>query len=316
MEKPKYGLHIILFLLTFLTLTFQEETLNLPFLQWDWIRAQFWERYLYSIPVLGILFCHEMGHYLAARYYGIRATLPFFIPLPVSPVGTMGAVIKIQEPIRDKKQLFDIGIWGPAMSLILSVPCYLIGLKYSKLVPISELSQSLGANPELFQVRFGESLLVAWANQLVLGPFDANLYEVEIHPLAFAGWVGLLVTAINLLPFGQLDGGHVIYAVFGEKYRSWIYYLFCVFLALSFWNYAWILWGLLIYYFIRVEHPYVPDPMVPLDSIRKVSGIAILLSLVFIFTPSPMEIVTAAGPQPSLGEELWNGIRDLFVEQN
>ncbi|EPG72825.1 peptidase, M50 family [Leptospira fainei serovar Hurstbridge str. BUT 6] len=312
MDRPKYGLHIVLFLLTFLTLTFQEETLNLPFLGWDWIRATLQDRYLYSLPVLGILLCHEMGHYLAARYYGIRATLPFFIPMPISPVGTMGAVIRIKEPIRDKKQLFDIGIWGPAMSLILSVPCYFIGLKYSHLVPISDLTNALGSNPAAFQVRFGESFFVSWANQFVLGPFDSNLYEVEIHPLAFAGWVGLLVTAINLLPFGQLDGGHVIYAIFGEGYRKWIYHLFSAFLVLAFWNYAWILWGLLIYYFIRVEHPYVPDPVFPLDWIRKVCGAAILLSLILIFTPSPMEIVTAAGPQSSLGEDIWNGIRNLF----
>ncbi|PJZ71034.1 peptidase M50 [Leptospira perolatii] len=313
MQKSKIGLHVALFLLTFLTLTFQDSTLVLPFLKWTDIVQILSVQWMYSVPLLIILFCHEMGHYIAAKYYGIKATLPYFIPLPFSPVGTMGAVIRIQEPIRDKKQLFDIGIWGPLMSLFLSVPCYLVGLKYSHLVPVSEIAEHLANNPPgAASVRFGESLFTLASAQLVLGPFDASAYEVMIHPLAFAGWVGLLVTAINLLPFGQLDGGHVLYAVFGEKYRNWIYFLFSAFLFLALWNYAWILWGVLIYYLIRVEHPYVPDPVFPLDKIRRVSGIAILVTLILIFVPSPIELVTVAGTQPSLGEDLWNGITSIL----
>lgn len=246
-----------------------------------------------------------MGHYVAARHYGVKATWPYFIPIPFAPIGTMGAVIRILEPIRNKKQLFDIGIWGPLMSLILSVPCYILGIYWSSLVPM----ESLKGNPGV--ISFGESFFTILVNQWILGPFDPTVQDVWIHPLAQAGWVGLLVTAINLLPFGQLDGGHVIYSVFGEKYRKWIYYLFIGFLLLCFWNFSWLLWGFLIYFIIKVEHPFVPDPVVPLDRFRKIGGLLILFSLIFIFVPSPIQLGTDIN-RPGLAEELWISLKSVF----
>ncbi|TGK03101.1 site-2 protease family protein [Leptospira langatensis] len=312
MSRPKYGLHILLFFLTFLTLTFQDTIFTIPFESSETIARVFSAQWPYSVSLLFIILCHEMGHYLAAKFYGIRSTLPYFLPVPFAPVGTMGAVIKIQEPIRNKVQLFDIGVWGPAMSLVLSIPCLWIGLKYSTLVSFAERTSVLLSNSDLVDIRFGNSVFVYFASQQILGPYDPNLFSVEYHPLAFAGWVGLLITALNLLPFGQLDGGHVIYSLVGEKYRRWIYYLFSAFLLLAIWNYSWIVWGLLIYYFIRVEHPYIPDGPSPLDKYRKIFGWSILLSLVLIFPISPITVVTSAGLQPSLGEELWHGLLNLL----
>ncbi|TGK07114.1 site-2 protease family protein [Leptospira semungkisensis] len=312
MSKSKYGLNVLLFFLTFLTLTFQDNIFTIPFERAEKIVQIFQAQWPYSVSLLFIIFCHEMGHYLAARFYGIRSTLPYFLPVPLAPVGTMGAVIKIQEPIRNKVQLFDIGVWGPAMSLVLSIPCLLIGLQYSSLVSFAERTSVLLSNSDLVDIRFGNSIFVYFASQQILGPYDPNLFSVEYHPLAFAGWVGLLITALNLLPFGQLDGGHVIYSLVGEKYRSWIYYLFSAFLLLAIWNYSWIVWGLLIYYFIRVEHPYIPDGPSPLDKYRKIFGWSMLLSLVLIFPISPITVVTSTGVQPSLGEELWHSLSNLL----
>ncbi|RHX88919.1 site-2 protease family protein [Leptospira stimsonii] len=294
-----------MFLLTFLTLTFQSEFLEIPFLPSQYIKELFFLRLPYSLSLITILLAHEMGHYVAARHYGVKATWPYFIPIPFAPIGTMGAVIRILEPIRNKKQLFDIGIWGPLMSLILSVPCYIIGIYWSSLVPM----ESLKGNPGV--ISFGESFFTILVNQWILGPFDPTVQDVWIHPLAQAGWVGLLVTAINLLPFGQLDGGHVIYSVFGEKYRKWIYYLFIGFLLLCFWNFSWLLWGFLIYFIIKVEHPFVPDPVVPLDRFRKIGGLLILFSLVFIFVPSPIQLGTDIN-RPGLAEELWISLKSVF----
>lgn len=210
-----------MFVLTFLTLTFQSEFFKIPFLSAESLKELFFLRLPYSLSLIIILLAHEMGHFLAARYYGIQVTWPYFIPIPLAPIGTMGAVIRILEPIRNKKQLFDIGIWGPLMSLILSVPCYVVGIYMSSLVPM----ESVKGNPGI--ISFGESIFTIFVNQWILGPFNPAIQDVWIHPLAQAGWVGLLVTAINLLPFGQLDGGHVIYSVFGENIEiGFIIFLF------------------------------------------------------------------------------------------
>lgn len=305
MNQSRFSTHLILFILTFLTLTFQSEFLEIPFLSSQYIKELFLLRLPYSLSLITILLAHEMGHFLAARHYGVKATWPYFIPIPFAPIGTMGAVIRILEPIRNKKQLFDIGIWGPLMSLILSVPCYILGIYWSSLVPM----ESLKGNPSV--ISFGESLFTIHVNQWILGPFDPAIQDVWIHPLAQAGWVGLLVTAINLLPFGQLDGGHVIYSVFGEKYRKWIYYLFIGFLLLCFWNFSWLLWGFLIYFIIKVEHPFVPDPVVPLDRFRKIGGLLILFSLIFIFVPSPIQLGADIN-RPGLAEELWISLKSVF----
>jgi len=284
-DKHELRTSATLFILTFFSLTFKHNLFTFFLLDWSLLREIFFYELGYSVPLLLILFAHEMGHYIPARFYGLSASLPYFIPFPFGPIGTMGAVIRIREPIPNKIQLFDIGIGGPLMSFVLSVPCWIGGLYLSELVPLESISD------REMTIFFGDSLFTFWTAQWILGPYDPAELDVLIHPLARAGWVGLIVTAINLLPFGQLDGGHIIYAVFGEKYRTWIHYLFLGFLTLSFWNFTWLIWGFLIYFLIRVEHPYVPDhPFRSLDSSRKKLGIFMLLCLVLIFVPTPIRL--------------------------
>jgi membrane-associated protease RseP (regulator of RpoE activity) len=293
-------LPIFLFVLTFFTATFKE---NLILLLFQFDSEVFFgilkQEYPYSVSLLGILFAHEMGHYLPARYYGIKATLPTFIPFPFGPVGTMGAVIQIKEPIPDKRKLFDIGVGGPVMSLILSSIAWVVGLHYSELISIQDMGENL--ENALF---FGDSLFTYYTGKLVFGDFNPELFEIQIHPLAKAGWVGLLITAINLLPFGQLDGGHVIYALFGENYRKWIYYLFIGFIFLAFVHFTWLVWGFLIFYAIKVEHPFVKDSYDrTIGKFRIFLGYFILLSLILIFTPKPIYIGSEKD-KPNLGEDI------------
>lgn len=278
-----YLVPFILFVATFLSLTFKE----LLFVGWfpfnyDAFRDTFLSEYPYSVSLILILLCHELGHYLPARYYGIRASLPHFIPFPFGPVGTMGAVIQIKEKIPDKSKLFDIGVGGPLASLVLSVIAWVVGLSLSELVSIP---QGIESSHFLF---FGDSLFTKLSSQLIFGSYDSSVYDVQIHPLARAGWVGLLITAINLLPFGQLDGGHIIYSVFGESYRKWINWLFVAFCFLGFWNISWLLWGFIIYFLLKVEHPHISDGYPLIGKGRKALGIGMLVSLILIFVPQPL----------------------------
>lgn len=299
-----YFLHGFLLIVTFLTVTFREYIFSIPVLEINEIQAIFFREINYSIPLILILFAHEMGHYIPSRFYGIRATLPYFIPMPLGPIGTMGAVIRIQEPITDKKKLFDIGIGGPLMSLLLSIPYWIIGIYLSELHPIDPIKSKMNL------LYFGDSLFTHYTSQWILGPFDTSKFSIHAHGFAQAGWVGLIITAINLLPFGQLDGGHVIYSVFGERYRKWIYYLFLGFLFFSLINMSWLIWGFLIYFLIKIEHPYVPEPPTPMNRSRKVLGILMLISLIFIFVPVPM--TTAIDMD---NNTLFEDIIDLFKIQ-
>lgn len=260
---------------------------------------EFW----YSASLITILFCHEMGHYIPTRFYGFRATLPYFIPMPLEPIGTMGAVIKIQEPISDKQKLFDVGSGGPLASLILSVICWIIGLYLSKLTPMPEVSNGT-------YLIFGDSLFTYWTGQWILGPYDPTSFDILIHPLAKAGWVGLFITAINLLPFGQLDGGHIIYAIFGEKYRKWIYHLFLAFLILSLIHVTWLIWAFIIFYLVKVEHPYVPDSPLMGDG-RRLLGLFLLFSLVLIFVPVPLYTSLEMG-RTSILQDIGNFLIELL----
>ena len=326
--KSRSGLHIFLFIVTFFTLTLKEHTFDALYLCLDWLLygslnldlfgqhfrileardglyAYFLRETAYSLPLLTILLAHEMGHYIPARYYGIKATLPFFIPMPFGPIGTMGAVIKIEEAIPDKKKLFDIGVGGPLMSFLLSIPCWLIGVYYSQVVNLSDYFSQLPKGQQ--GLVFGDSLFTYWTIQLFHGPLDMQTHNLVIHPLAQAGWVGFFITAINLFPFGQLDGGHVIYSLYGEKYRDWIYYLFLGFICLGLVSLNWVIWGFIIYFLIKVEHPYVPDAQMGLNNFRKFLGYFMLFSLIFIFVPNPIA-TTSEINSPSLFEDFINGI--------
>lgn len=330
--KSKPTLHIFLFVLTFYTLTLKEHSFDALYVLFDGLfysvlsidlfgqhsrvveasqglYSYFLKEIAYSVPLLTILFAHEMGHYVPARYYGIRATLPFFIPMPFGPIGTMGAVIKIEEAIPDKKKLFDIGVGGPLMSFILSIPCWIIGIHFSEVVNLSDYISSIPSGQQ--GLVFGDSLFTYWSIQLLHGPMDMKTQNLVIHPLAQAGWVGFFITAINLFPFGQLDGGHVIYSLFGEKYREWIYYLFIGFILLGLISFNWVVWAFIIYFFIKVEHPFVPDFHSGLNGVRKFLGFFMLVSLIFIFVPNPIA-TTSEINTPSLFEDILEGIRGLL----
>ena len=300
--KNNFPLHISLFLLTFLTLTFRE-FLFYGIFTWDLngFVLLFQSEWPYSFALLAILLGHEMGHYLPARYYGVKATLPYFIPFPLGPIGTMGAVIQIKDPIPNKKALFDIGIGGPFVSLVLSMIAWLVGISISDLVPLDK-----SMNLENYTI-FGESIFTYYSNQWILGPFDPQLMDVSIHPLARAAWVGLLITAINLLPFGQLDGGHIIYAIAGEKYRNWIHWLFIAFLILALVHFTWLIWAFLIYYLLRIEHPFISDGHNGIGWKRKIFGCFMLLTLIFIFVPRPIMVGNEVN-DPTLMESIYNYI--------
>jgi membrane-associated protease RseP (regulator of RpoE activity) len=234
---------------------------------------------LYSVAVMLILLGHEMGHYFMSRKNGIRATLPYFLPLPfISPFGTLGAVIRMEGPIPSRKALFDTGIIGPLISFFLSIPAILIGLKLSQAIPAPQLKGSM--------IRLADPLLISFIQQLVMRDIPGN-YEVVLHPIAYAGWVGLFVTALNLLPVGQLDGGHVAYALFGRKSRQ----VFVIVVAVMayifiFYSFAWFLLLILMILF-GFRHPMTMDDQTPLGMKRKLLGGLALLILLLSFTLAP-----------------------------
>ena len=161
----------------------------------------------YSGTVLAILGCHELGHYFACRYYDVDASLPYFLPFPFSIIGTFGAFIKIREPIPTKRMLFDIGIAGPIAGFVVTVPALVIGVTMSHVVRIP---------PDFVGYELGEPLLFQLATKLLWGTIPDG-YSLNMHPMAFAAWFGMLATALNLFPIGQLDGGHISYAVLGPR---------------------------------------------------------------------------------------------------
>jgi membrane-associated protease RseP (regulator of RpoE activity) len=232
----------------------------------------------YSFPIILILLGHEMGHYLMSRRYGIRATLPFFLPFPLPPFGTLGAVIRMEGTVSTRKALFDTGIAGPLASLTLSIPAIVIGLKLSEVIPVSHIKVGM--------IPLGDPLLFKFLQRLVMGEISEN-YEILLHPIGFAGWVGLFVTALNLLPIGQLDGGHIAYGLFGRRSRV-IFLIAIVVMAFItvFYNPGWLLLLILIILF-GFRHPPPMDDQTPLDWKRKFIGGIIFLAFFLSFTPAP-----------------------------
>ncbi len=232
----------------------------------------------YSFAIILILLGHEMGHYLTSRRYGIRATLPFFLPFPLPPFGTLGAVIRMESTVSTRKALFDTGVAGPLTSLLLSIPAIVIGLRLSELIPASQVKEGV--------LRLADPPLFSLIQRLVLGEISEN-YEILLHPIGFAGWVGLFVTALNLLPIGQLDGGHIAYALFGRKSRliSLIAIAAMAFITI-FYNPGWFLLLILMILF-GFRHPAPMDDQTPLDGKRKLIGAFAFLAFLLSFTPAP-----------------------------
>lgn len=236
---------------------------------------------VYSFAVLTILTAHEMGHYIACRWYGVSATLPYFIPVPIPPVGTFGAFIKIKSPIPSRRALFDIGIAGPLAGFVFAVPIAFIAHYYAQPAPVFEASADV--------IRLQDPLLFKFFQQLLHLPTDLSL-----NPVMWAAWIGLFMTALNLLPVGQLDGGHVTYAVFGRRGHRMIAigsYLSVIALALysirgGMWN--WVVYAIILTLMLRVGHPPVIDEEEPLGWARKFVALIGLLIFILCFMPFPI----------------------------
>ena len=237
----------------------------------------------FAIALLSILLAHEMGHYFMSRRYGVSASLPYFIPMPLSLFGTMGAVIRTRTPIRDRRQLLAIGAAGPVAGLLVAIPALILGLMWSSVQPIP-------AGEGIFLE--GNSILYASLKLLMFGRIlPSNGYDVFLHPVAFAGWAGLLVTALNLIPAGQLDGGHIAYALFGDRAR-WLNRLAALAaLGLGLLWSGWWLWAAMILFFgQRNAEPL--DDVTPLTRRQQVFAVVMLVLFGLLFTPLPMTLIT------------------------
>jgi membrane-associated protease RseP (regulator of RpoE activity) len=238
----------------------------------------------FSVPLMAILLAHEMGHLVAARRHGLRATLPYFIPMPIplpySP-GTLGAVIRVRDPIRNRRQLLDVGAAGPLAGFVVLMPMLVLGLALSDVQEI---------DPEIGLVYFGEPLLFRVVARWLLFPDLGPAQDLFVHPTAWAAWFGLLVTALNLLPFSQLDGGHIGYAMFGRWHRKVVWGLYVVLVGMGFLWPGWWLWSIIIA-ILGPRHPPVFDEERPLDRRRLIVGWAAIVVFVLCFTAIPVEIV-------------------------
>lgn len=231
----------------------------------------------FSVPLLFILLCHELGHYLACRKYRVDATLPFFIPVPFG-IGTLGAFIKIKEPFPSKRILFDVGVSGPIAGFIASIPFAIIGIWTTKIVHfISSENEILLQDPLFFKI-------------LIYLKFKPNLDEtIILTPFIFAAWIGFLATMLNLLPFGQLDGGHIIYSLFGRFQRKIVFPLYILLLFMGIYWWGWFFWAVIII-IMNPFHPPSWDENIPIDKKRKIIGIIVLIIFILAFMPVPVKV--------------------------
>ncbi len=258
----------------------------------------------FALSLLGILLAHEFGHYFMSLYHKTPATLPYFIPFPLSPLGTMGAAILMRGTPKNKRILFDIGIAGPIAGLVVAIPVLFYGLSLSTLGTIDPNPNGfIEGNSLLYlfakYVTFGQLLpaplepqgIFYWVRYFFTGgpvPFGGT--DVFIHPVAFAGWAGILVTALNLIPAGTLDGGHVIYGLFGDKARKAFPFIVGLLVAFGiFWS-GWWLWAALLFWLGRV-HAQPLDQITTLDPTRRLIAYSMIIVFFLVFTPVPFMLL-------------------------
>lgn len=333
--KPgRVSVNIILFLLTFLSVLFvgAQNSYNGPLPEdtlgqiWTLV-MHIWVGWPFAVSLLAILLAHEFGHYFVGRARGAAVSLPYFIPLPVGLLGTMGAFIQLKQLPRNRRALFDLAIAGPLAGLVVAVPLLVLGLvlspvgvtqviNYTKTAGTADVCPNTASIGETYtcpdtNLLEGNSLLYLGMKYLVKGeilpsplhydvspllywiryyftghPIPIGGRDVMLHPVAWAAWAGLLVTFLNLIPVGQLDGGHVLYAVFGKRVR----YVFPVILVATllltfFWN-GWWLWVIIIFLLGR-SHAEPLDQITPLDSRRKILAVLMLVIFLLVLTPIP-----------------------------
>ena len=287
-RRDRYWLHVLLLVLTLISTTVVGAGMatdfahNRPFEYGldGYVIAWHHPAYLlsglpFALCLLTILMAHEMGHYLASRYYRVNVTLPFFLPAPTL-IGTMGAFIRIRSAVPTKRAMFDIGIAGPIAGFITLLTPLAVGVSLSKVIP------GIAVKGELI---FGTPLILRafeWIQFPGVSPDDLCL-----HPIARAAWAGLLATALNLLPIGQLDGGHILYTIVGERMKVLSYIFIAALIPLGiFFAYSWLVWALLLFLIAR-RHPVILDDR-PLSPKRRWLAFGALLILILSFTPSPV----------------------------
>ncbi len=260
----------------------------------------------FAVSLLAILLCHEFGHYLAGRYHKTAVTLPFFIPFPLSLFGTLGAFIQLKEPPRNRRILLDIGIAGPLAGLLVAIPVLLYGLYISPVVrlPIAlPLGQVFEGNSLLYLLlKFiakgqlfpqpityaGMNPVIYWIRYFFTGtPLPAGGSYLELSPIAWAGWAGMLVTALNLIPAGQLDGGHVMYVLLGKRTAKLLPFILLGLVLLGFSWHGWWIWAALIFLFGRY-HAEPLDQITPLDPKRRALAVLGVLVFILVFIPVPL----------------------------
>lgn len=302
----RYGLHLLLFLLTLVTTigcgaTVFGDPRTLYGLFWLFARAGLDHYYrlagragpelavllstgaCFAVPFLFILASHEFGHYFMARRHRVSATLPFFLPVPLG-IGTVGAMIALRSPMVHRRTVFDIGVAGPLAGLLLALPIFVYGIHLSSV-------ESLTDHPGQIFFQEGKSLLYLGLLWLMKGPIPEG-HDILLHPYAWAGWFGLFVTALNLIPVGQLDGGHVVYAMFGKGHRVVARVCFAILLGLTFVWHGYVLFSALLLFLVKLDHPPAVDDRIRLDRSRYLIGCVVLVIFVLIFVPLPMDIVT------------------------
>jgi membrane-associated protease RseP (regulator of RpoE activity) len=265
----------------------------------------------FAASLLAILLAHEFGHYLAGRYHNTYVTLPYFIPFPFSPFGTLGAFIQLKEPPKNRRILLDIGIAGPLAGLLVSIPVLILGLSLSRLsslpvVPSQAQGLQLEGNSLLYLATkflvFGKLLpqpgdyqglspFLYWVRYFFTGrPLPLGGQDVLLHPVAWAGWAGLLVTALNLIPAGQLDGGHLLFVLLGKRVSALLPVILIVLVVLGLVWPGWWLWAALIFLLGRL-HAEPLDQITPLDPPRKLLAVVGLVIFILVFTPVPLVMV-------------------------
>jgi membrane-associated protease RseP (regulator of RpoE activity) len=286
-ERPRVAVNLVLFLLTCAsTLVAGAFFSGSP--TFDALaRSPGVGRYFAGIPfaftLLTILGVHEFGHYFTARRYGASVSLPYFIPAPppLFLFGTLGAIIRMRSPAKNRNSLFDIAAAGPLAGLAVAIPAIVLGLEWSTIVP----------TPSGGYVGFGQSLLMRFLVQLRFGEIPPGMI-LYTHPIADAAWAGFLVTALNLFPVGQLDGGRIAYTLFGRRHRlvGAITLGLLTLMGLVTGSLNWFVWAGLIFFLVGVHHAPPLDDLTPLSPARRVVGVACLVLLVLLIPPVPIEL--------------------------
>ncbi|MBI2890785.1 MAG: site-2 protease family protein [Nitrospirae bacterium] len=276
MRRRDYRLPLLLLALTVVTTLYASRKVSG---QSDASLFAYWP---FSVTLMMILLTHELGHYFTARYHHVDASLPHFIPGP-PPIGTFGAFIRMRSPVLNRKSLVHIGAAGPLAGLLVAIPALYVGLHLSEVRPVAVREPGL-------TYQLGDNLIFSFVSRMVVGDLPDG-YFLSLHPVAFAAWVGLFVTCLNLIPVGQLDGGHIAYSVLGRRSPYVGAATVVVLYALAWLWLGWFIWGSVLLFVIGLRHPPPIDNVTPIDGRTRAVAVVSLLLLGLTFTPNPIQVV-------------------------